>query len=121
MKKLIYAVLLLVSSSVMAEGPYDGIWSSDAGFFSAHENDGTVVVVRLLSDRSEWEALVGQREGDNLRLETISGLSGVSAVINVTFTSDTSFNARQESCHSVEEGSFCALPNGVTFSGNKIW
>jgi len=116
MKKYILAMLLLNSSLVMADGPYDGIWSSQAGYFALHENAGTIIAVRLLSDQSTWEAFIAPRDGNSFTLESL--ISDVSIVIDITMTSDTTFSAIQVSCAPTY---LCDFPSGTRFSGNKVW
>lgn len=119
LKKLIFAILCLFSSSVIAgNGPYDGIWHADfVGFFSVHERSGTIIVARLSEGGGLWEAYIGQRNGAAFRLETIQS-PVAHAVIDVTMTSDTTFTAVQESCRPT---SSCLLPDGAVFNGTKVW
>jgi hypothetical protein len=119
MKKIIFAVSCLFSSlAIAAGGPYDGIWYSEmAGYISVHENNGTIVVIRLSEDMSLWDAHIGPRNGATFRVETIMTQSAHS-VINVTMTSDTTFSAIQESCY---PRIWCLMPDGAGFSGTKVW
>ncbi len=121
MKNIIYIAWVLFCSPVMSsesEG-VTGIWDTQVGYFSVHENNGIVVAIRLDDDRSSWDALSGERNGDTIRLETL--ISGVNVVVNVTLKSENTFTAVQESCAPAEKDSICLLPNGVAFEGNKIW
>ncbi len=122
------AVLLIGLGMVVpdanAAGPYDGIWQvTQAGalvaYYSAHENGGTVIAAALPYDNSYWEAFMGQRSGATATLTTV--VSGVTATMSVTFTSDTTLTARQVSCVANRAGWQCLFPNGTTFQGTKIF
>lgn len=117
MKKVMVTMLFILSSPVMAGGPYDGVWNTQAlGFISLHENNGQVIAIRLEKDLGFWEAGMGPRNGTAIRLESI--VSNVTSAYNVTMTSDTTFTAVLESCTPVSE---CLLPDGYTFTGIKIF
>ena len=117
-KKVIVAMMFFVSSLAIAAGPYDGIWfAQGVGYFSVHENNGTMVLVRMADDSYRWwEASVGTRNGNQIRFETL--ISDVVGVTNVTMTSDTTFSATQESCSPASE---CLFPDGATFTGIKVF
>ena len=127
MKKLAAVLLIglgIVTTDARSAGPYDGIWvatydGSLVAYYSAHENAGTVVAASLPYDNSYWEAFMGQRSGNTATLTTV--VSGVTATMSVTFTSDTTFTARQVSCVARLAGWHCLFPNGTTFQGTKIF
>ena len=117
MKFFIFGLLTLICSNVNAEWEHDGIWySENIGYFSIKENDGNAVVIRLDEKRTEWEAFLGKISGNTLKIETIA--SDTQAIINVTFTSEDSFSATQESCSPLVD---CSLPDGFSFQGKKVW
>jgi len=119
MKKILFGVLVLICSAVEAEGVYDGIWQSEGiGYFSVHEKEGIIIAIRLENNTAGWEAFSGKLSGNTTRIETL--ISDVHAVLNVTFTSETTFSAIQESCVAPLGGT-CLLPDGFTFNGNKVW
>ena len=119
MKKILFVVLILICSTVQAEGVYDGIWQSEGiGYFSVHEKEGTIIAIRLEDNTVGWEAFSGELSGNTTRIKTLIG--DIQAVLNVTFTPETTFSATQESCVP-PLGDTCLLPDGFTFNGNKVW
>lgn len=129
MKKIICTLLLLISSSAIAGGPYDGIWESegDLGFFSLHERNGKVIITRMDNINYnngrdfKWEAYYGRREGNRIHLDTIPlDFVFVRSFITVTMTSDSTFEAVMDSCTSAS-GYYCLVPDGYSFSGRKVW
>ncbi|MCK5354417.1 MAG: hypothetical protein KAJ63_04815 [Methyloprofundus sp.] len=119
MKKILFGALILICSTVQAEGVYDGIWQSEGiGYFSVHEKQGTIIVARLSGEGQLWEAYSGTISGNTSTIKTL--VSDVEAVLNVTWTSETTFSATQVSCVELMSGS-CFLPDGFTFTGHKIW
>jgi len=92
MKKFAVSLLIglgLLTAEAQAAGPYDGIWvvtyfGLPAGYYSAHEKDGTLIAVGLPDDSSSWEALMGPRNGNAVDMSTLVG--GVNAQVTVTFT-----------------------------------
>ncbi len=117
MKIAIAAVMFFISLPAISAGPYDGIWNAqNLGYISVHENNGQIIIIRLQKDLGYWEALMGPRNGNTIRLESI--VSSVNVVLNVTMTSDTTFTATQESC---TPDTTCILPDGFSFTGLKIF
>ena len=127
MKKFSVSLLIglgLFVTEAQAIGPYDGIWEatyngSPVGYYATHEKDGLVIAVSLARGNSSWEAFSGPRSGNTLSLSTL--VSGVNFQGTVTFTSDSTFTARQVSCVPVVVGVSCSLPNGAILQGVKIW
>lgn len=122
MKKImsfITVVLFFMTvSSVFAEGEYDGIWSSPAGFISIQEKNGTLIVLNLMSDMS-WEAYQGQLNGNTTTTTTL--LSPVNLVNDVVFTSTTSATVTQRTCSPLWQGYYCLLADGTTYQIQKLW
>ncbi len=125
----IAVILFLIASCVAnAAGPYDGIWSldeaSELGYFVASENNGKIIIAGLSSPDSdgvrEWGAVWGDRVNNKVRLTRLID-DNIDLVIDVTFTSDTTFTFKQISCTPLKVDYECRLPNGAMLNGSKIW
>ena len=124
MKKMIIGLVLLLSTStsVIAAGPFDGIYALsfngiEAGFASIHEKNGVMVAIALEASPfdSTWEAMLGPRNGNSARLSSVFGT--VSLEIDVTFNDDNSTGtATVLSC-----SGDCDFPNGTVLNLNKIF
>ena len=115
MKKLLCAVLLTLSFNAFS-GEYDGIWQSGAlRYVSVYERNDILILIWLNPYNQQWDVYSAIREGKTATARTF--MSPVEAEIEITFLSDTSFSAVQNFCHGEE----CLLPDGMQFSGNKIW
>ena len=120
--KMIFAIFLLtVSSSVFAGGQYDGIWySKDTGYYSIHENNGTVIIVGLSHLNKNWGTSEGARNGNTILAKSVEGSGVVRGVTSIIMTSDTTFTAVQESCERIYQEYYCLHPDGYTFYGQKV-
>ncbi len=120
--KMIYIILTLtVSTSVFADGHYDGIWySKNTGYYSIHENNGTVIIVSLSAYDKIRVTSQGIRKGKTIRAESVEGSSVVRDVTKIIMTSDTTFTAVQESCERIYQEYYCLHPDGYIFYGQKI-
>ena len=121
MKILLAILTLTISTPVFADGPYDGIWfSSDMGYYSVYENNGTVFIVNLSPHNKMKETIQGTRNGNTIQAQSIEGASLVKGVTKITMTSNTTFTAIQESCERIYHEHYCLHPDGFTFYGQKI-
>ena len=121
MKTVIIILAFIVSNSVFADGQYDGIWySNDMGYFSVHENKGTVVIVSLSPHNNMAGTIQGTRNGNTIRAKSIESADLVKEVTKIIMTSDTTFTAIQESCERIYHEHYCMHPDGFTFYGHKI-
>lgn len=127
MKKFAVPILVglgLFTTQAHATGPYDGIWTASylgtfVGYYSVHENNGTLVAISAKGDNTLWEAYAGQRIGNTASLSTI--VSGVNASLTVQFLSDSAFVATQLSCVPTLATWQCPFPNGAIIQGSRIW
>lgn len=122
LKSLVLASALTLPFGAYAEGQYDGIYATtpDVGFAMFRENQGSMVGVLNQTDiLNTWLAGAGVLKGSSVRLSTVVGL--VDQVIDVTFTSPTSFNAKMVSCKPKNRSVVCLFKDGSTFTGRKIF
>ncbi len=134
MKKMITALVLLLlsSTSVVASGPFDGIYAfsvngSAAGFASIHENNGVMIAITLEPSPfdSTWEAIRGTRNGNTARMNSIFGT--VNLEIDITFNSDnvtgtaTIISCSDDDDDSSNDDDNCDIPPGTVLGLTKIF
>ena len=126
MKKIlaiILGLLLMTAPGAKAAGTFDGIWTITAsgallGFASIHENNGTLLIA-LLDNSLEWEAVYGPITGNQAQLQTIV-ISDVAVSFALTFTSQTRYTATLTACQPISPDSTCD-PIGTTLTGERIF
>lgn len=121
---LALAISLLFVAPSMAAGTYDGIWAVSYGgslvfYESIHQNGSQIIAIQFDESDVTWEALSGTLVGNSVAAQTFIG--GLTANVNVTFTSSTTLTAVQTSCAPYWSGYRCLLPNGATLTGQKIF
>lgn len=116
------ACALSVATEAQAVSVYDGIYATkpDIGYVYFREQNGTMVAVlnQTVDNVYQWDAATGIMNGATVRLASIIG--DVRLLVDVVFTSTGSFVATQQSCVP-SPGHYCLFPDGVSFTGNKIW
>ncbi len=109
------------------DSDYDGIYSLSDGknvvaYVYFRSQQGQMIAI-FSSEKSKltprnWNASQGQLDGVSVQLSTVNGDS--KSVIEINFTSTTSFLMTQTSCtHNLK--SRCLFSNNIDLVGTKIW
>ena len=123
-KILIPIIFLLLPTTSYAAGSFDGIYSFNFngvlnGYASIHEDDANNMIAVLLDPDpgdSNWEAISGVRNGNDVTLRSIPGAGTVSLDVSVSFVDSNTGTVTINSC--VGD---CDLPNGTVLDVNRIF
>jgi hypothetical protein len=98
---IVIALIWLVPLTAKAAGPYDGFWVVNEVpdmIVSFNQSGDEVVVLTLLTDTGQWNALTGQVQGAQVELSYLISVNGVTAVYLVEFISATTATTTLTSC-----------------------
>ena len=129
MKSLLaFCVLCCLPVTARGAGPYDGIWQSDVGTYTAITQTGDIIVsTALIPDNEngwEWEAAAGELSGDTVLVETVVEQWGLLSAYTTVFTSPTTARIRIEYCtdaSGVPQPDFCGASAGDEFTAELIF
>lgn len=124
MKKIIIAMIgfLLMANEASAAGIYDGIYqlNPNIGYVTILEQNGIMIgIINETYGGYSWGAASGVLNGTSVQVSTIIG--NLNEIINVNFTSATTFTATIVSCSPKTSGYYCLFKAGQTLTGTKIW
>lgn len=124
MKRILLAIaFLLLPTTSYAAGPFDGIYSFSfngdlVGYASLHEDVETnnMIAVLLEPDPNDttWEAVRGERNGNDVTFKSIAGT--VSLDVSVNFIDPDNGTVTVNSCIGD-----CDFPNGTVLNLNRVF
>jgi len=123
--KLTWLLLFALSSSVFANGTYDGIYAVNVGgeiveYVSIHENSGNIIAVVISADPSDsWVALSGALVGSKAVMNSIAG-ADVKLGATVNFSGTDTSTAVINYCNDGINYA-CKFPSGMTLNLNRIF
>lgn len=120
---VVIALIWLIPLTAQAAGPYDGFWKVNEVpnmIISFNQSGDEVVVLTLLTDTGQWNALTGQAQGAQVEVSYVISVNGVTAVYLIEFTSATTATSTLTSC-SPGPACFFEQPINVPFLVTKIF
>jgi hypothetical protein len=120
---VVIALIWLIPLTAQAAGPHDGFWKVNEVpnmIISFNQSGDEVVVLTLLTDTGQWNALTGQAQGAQVEVSYVISVNGVTAVYLIEFTSATTATNTLTSC-SPAPACFFEQPINVPFLVTKIF